>query len=96
MSTSYSLAKAQSCQTINQNLVLLFVFSFSFFLLKQHLVLLFVFSSSSSRAISFHICILLKYLAAILFVSGKSLIVLLGPVVQKLVNFNPMLALTLD
>jgi hypothetical protein len=31
MSTSYSLAKAQSCQTINQNLVLLFVFSFSSF-----------------------------------------------------------------
>ena len=28
-STSYSLAKAQSCQTFNQNLVLLFVFSFS-------------------------------------------------------------------
>jgi hypothetical protein len=39
---------------------------------------------------------LLKYLAAILFVLGKSLIVLLGPVVQKLVNFNPWLALTLD
>jgi hypothetical protein len=31
MSTSYSLAKAQSCQTFNQNLVLLFVFSFSYF-----------------------------------------------------------------
>jgi hypothetical protein len=31
MSTSYSLAKAQSCQTLNQNLVLLFVFSFSSF-----------------------------------------------------------------
>jgi hypothetical protein len=31
MSTSYSLAKAQSCQTFNQNLVLLFVFSFSSF-----------------------------------------------------------------
>jgi hypothetical protein len=46
-------------------------------LLKQHLVLLFVFSSSSSRAISFHICILLKYVSAILFVLGKSLIVLL-------------------
>ena len=30
-STSYSLAKAQSCQTFNQNLVLLFVFSFSSF-----------------------------------------------------------------
>ena len=45
-------------------------------LLKQHLVLLFVFSSSSSREISFHICILLKYLSAIFFVLGKSLIVL--------------------
>jgi hypothetical protein len=45
-------------------------------LLKQNLVLLFVFSSSSSKAISFHICILLKYLSAILFVLGKSLIVL--------------------
>jgi hypothetical protein len=32
MSTSYSLAKAQSCQTFNQNLVLLFVFSFSSFI----------------------------------------------------------------
>jgi hypothetical protein len=31
MSTSYSLAKAQSCHTFNQNLVLLFVFSFSSF-----------------------------------------------------------------
>ena len=31
MSTSYSLANAQSCQTFNQNLVLLFVFSFSSF-----------------------------------------------------------------
>jgi hypothetical protein len=31
MSTSYSLAKAQSCQTLNQNLVLLFVFSFNSF-----------------------------------------------------------------
>jgi hypothetical protein len=31
MSTSYSLAKAQSCQTFNQNLVLLFVFSFRSF-----------------------------------------------------------------
>jgi hypothetical protein len=31
MSTSYSLAKAESCQTFNQNLVLLFVFSFSSF-----------------------------------------------------------------
>jgi hypothetical protein len=31
VSTSYSLAKAQSCQTFNQNLVLLFVFSFSSF-----------------------------------------------------------------
>jgi hypothetical protein len=29
MSASYSLAKAKSCQTFNQNLVLLFVFSFS-------------------------------------------------------------------
>jgi hypothetical protein len=31
MSTSYSLAKAQFCHTFNQNLVLLFVFSFSSF-----------------------------------------------------------------
>jgi hypothetical protein len=31
MSTSYSLAKAQSCQTFNKNLVLLFVFSFGSF-----------------------------------------------------------------
>jgi hypothetical protein len=31
MSTSSSLAKAQSCQTFNQNLVLLFVFSFNSF-----------------------------------------------------------------
>jgi hypothetical protein len=31
LSTLYSLAKAQSCQTFNQNLVLLFVFSFSSF-----------------------------------------------------------------
>jgi hypothetical protein len=29
MSRSYSLAKAQSCQTFDQNLVLLFIFSFS-------------------------------------------------------------------
>ena len=42
-------------------------------LLKQNLVVLFVFTSSSSRAIS-HLC--LKYLSAILFVLGKSLIVL--------------------
>jgi hypothetical protein len=47
----------QSCQTFNQNLVLLFVFSFSYFAL------------SSSRAISF----VFKYLSAILFVLGKSL-----------------------
>jgi hypothetical protein len=31
MSTSYSLAKAQSCLTFKQNLVLLFVFAFSSF-----------------------------------------------------------------
>jgi hypothetical protein len=31
MQTSYSLAKAQSYQTFNQNLVLLLVFSFSSF-----------------------------------------------------------------
>jgi hypothetical protein len=31
MSTSYSLAKAQSCQIFNQNLVLLSAFSFSSF-----------------------------------------------------------------
>ena len=46
-----SLAKAQSCQTINKK--------FGAFV-----------------AISFHICILLKYLSAILFVWGQSLIVL--------------------
>jgi hypothetical protein len=45
-----SLANAQFCQTFNQNLVILFVFSFTL-LLKQNLVLLFIFSSSS-RAIS--------------------------------------------
>ena len=57
MSTSYSLAKAKSCQIFNQNLVLLFVFSFSSFVHWQNFVLLFVFSSSFSRAISFHICV---------------------------------------
>ena len=31
ISTSYSLAKVQSCHTFNQNLMLLLVFSFSFF-----------------------------------------------------------------
>jgi hypothetical protein len=31
MSTSFSLAKAQSCQTFNQNFVLLVIFSFSSF-----------------------------------------------------------------
>jgi hypothetical protein len=35
MSTSYSLAEAQSCQTFNQNLVLLFVFSFSSFVKEK-------------------------------------------------------------
>jgi hypothetical protein len=32
---SYSFAKAQSCQTFNQNMVLLFVFSFSSFALSS-------------------------------------------------------------
>jgi hypothetical protein len=46
MSTSYSLAKAQSCQTFNQNLALLFVFSFNYFIKATNLLLLFVFLSS--------------------------------------------------
>jgi hypothetical protein len=65
MSTSYSLAKAQSCQNFNQNLVLLFVFSFNSFVQAKFGAFVRIFIS--------HLC--LKYLSAILFVLGKSLIV---------------------
>ena len=54
MSTSCSLANGQSCQMFNQNLLLLFIFSFSYFAL------------SSSRAISF----VFKYLSASLLRRG--------------------------
>ena len=60
LDTSHILSpiKAQSF-SFNQNLVLLFVFSFSSFVKAKFgaFVQLFVFSSSSSRAISVHVCV---------------------------------------
>jgi hypothetical protein len=55
-SRSYSLAKALSCQ-ISTKIWYFCSYFHLVLLLKQNLVLLFVFSSSSSRAISFHICV---------------------------------------
>ena len=49
MSTSYSLAKAQSCQIFNQNLVPLFVFSFSYFALRYSRAISFVFNKIPFR-----------------------------------------------
>ena len=55
---NYSLAKAQYCQTFNQNILCFCSYFHLVLLLKQNLVLFFVCSSSSSRAISyFHVCV---------------------------------------
>jgi hypothetical protein len=74
MSTSYSLAKAQSCQTLNQNLLLLFVFSFNSFVQAKFGAFVRIFFQFLHGNFISDLC--LKYLSAILFVLGKSLIVL--------------------
>ena len=62
MSTLYSLQPSPA--RLSTKIWCFYSYFHLVLLLKQNLVLLFVFSSSSSRAISFHICILLKYLSA--------------------------------
>jgi hypothetical protein len=74
MSTSYSLAKAQFCQTFKQNLVLLFVFSFSYFVQAKFGAFVRIFIWFLHGNFISRLC--LKYLSAIVFVLGKSLIVL--------------------
>jgi hypothetical protein len=56
--STYSLAKAHPCQAFNQNLVLLFVFSFSSFVQAKFGAFVRIFT-----AISFRICV-----SAVLFV----------------------------
>jgi hypothetical protein len=55
MSTSYSLAKAQSCQTLNQNLVLLFVSSFNSFVQAKFgaFVRIFIYRVSQKKVLLF-------------------------------------------